>query len=206
MPRQVDHDQRRQHIVEALLRITSTQGLDAISLREVAHEAGMSMGAVQHYFASKDDMLLFALQQWLRLSVHNRFTARVQSRITADENKSPTAVLQAVAAEYLPHDEASRAEARISVAFLSRAAVVPALATHIAPAFTGFIRSLHDLFQNSGLPVDAEPEAQRLAALLDGLRLPVLIGALSYDEALVVIDRHLMLVRDRRPALEPTNE
>ncbi|WP_233157170.1 MULTISPECIES: TetR family transcriptional regulator [Amycolatopsis] len=33
-----------------------------MSLREVAAEAGVSMGRVQHYFASKDDMLGFALE------------------------------------------------------------------------------------------------------------------------------------------------
>ena len=205
MPRKVDHDQRRRNIVEALLRITSAQGLDAISLREVAHEAGVSMGAVQHYFATKDDMLLFALHQWLRLSVHDRFTARVESRIAAEATESPTAVLRAIAAEYLPHDEATRAEVRISVAFLSRAAVEPALAPYIAAAFAGFTRSMHDLFQNTGLSRDPAAEAQRLAALLDGLRLPVLVGALSYQDALAVVNRHLTLVGTDEQNHEPTN-
>ena len=48
MPRKVDHDERRRHIVGALLRIAGTQGLDAVSMREVAQEAGVSLGAVQH--------------------------------------------------------------------------------------------------------------------------------------------------------------
>ncbi|WP_186316025.1 TetR/AcrR family transcriptional regulator [Catellatospora sichuanensis] len=191
MPRKVDHDQRRRHIVESLLRITGTQGLDAVSLREVAHEAGVSMGAVQHYFASKDEMLLFALQHWLSLSVHDRFAERVRDRLDREPAGEPAAVLRAIAAEYLPYDAASRAEVQVSIAFLSRAAVAPALATALAPAFAGFIHTLGAVFRNTGWAIDAPAEAQRLAALLDGLRLPVLVGALSHRDALTVVDRHL---------------
>ena len=35
--------------------------MEAASLRAVAAEAGVSMGAVQHYFTTTDEMLLFAL-------------------------------------------------------------------------------------------------------------------------------------------------
>lgn len=191
MPRKVDHDQRRRHIVESLLRITGAQGLDAVSLREVAHEAGVSMGAVQHYFASKDEMLLYALQHWLSLSVHDRFTERVRGRLAGEPAGDPARVLRAIAAEYLPHDTAGRADALIAIAFLSRAAVAPALAAALAPAFAGFVGTLSTVFRSGGWPVDAPAEAQRLAALLDGLRLPVLAGALSHQDALAVVDRHL---------------
>ncbi|MEU7825510.1 TetR/AcrR family transcriptional regulator [Catellatospora sp. NPDC049133] len=191
MPRKVDHDQRRRHIVESLLRITGAQGLEAVSLREVAHEAGVSMGAVQHYFATKDEMLLYALQHWLSLSVHDRFAGRVRDRLAGAPAGEPAAMLRAIAAEYLPHDAAGRADALVAVAFLSRAAVAPALAAALAPAFAGFVRTLGTVFESAGPAIDAPAEAQRLAALLDGLRLPVLAGALSHRDALAVVDRHL---------------
>ncbi|WP_155372526.1 TetR/AcrR family transcriptional regulator [Catellatospora vulcania] len=194
MPRKVDHEQRRRHIVESLLRITGTQGLEAVSLREVAHEAGVSMGAVQHYFATKDEMLLYALQHWLSLSVHDRFAERVRARLTREPSGEPTAALRAIAAEYLPYDEACRSEVLVSMAFLSRAAVAPALAAALAPAFAGFAHTLSTVLQGAGVSIDAPAEAQRLAALLDGLRLPVLVGALSYQDALAVVDRHLALL------------
>ncbi|MFG2043826.1 TetR/AcrR family transcriptional regulator [Dactylosporangium sp. NPDC048998] len=191
MPRKVDHDQRRRHIVEALLRIAGTQGLDAVSLREVAHEAGVSMGAVQHYFATKDEMLLFALEHWLSLGVHERFTERVRRRLACEATGEPAAVLRAVAAEYLPHDEPSRSDVLVAIAFLSRAAVEPALAAALKPAFDGFVDTLCTLLRNVEGSTDAPAEARRLAALLDGLRLPVLIGALSHEDALAVVERHL---------------
>ncbi|MDP9794575.1 AcrR family transcriptional regulator [Catenuloplanes nepalensis] len=187
MPRKVDHEARRRHIVESLLRITAEQGLEAVSLREVAAAAGVSMGQVQHYFATKDDMLLYALRHWLSLTTHDGFAARVARRAAIGPVGG---VLGAIAAEYLPYDEISRDEARIAAAFLSRAAVRPELAAALAPAFAGFADVLRGALDGMGVP-DAPAEAGRLAALLDGLRPPVLIGALSYADALAVVDRHL---------------
>ena len=60
IPRRVDRDQRRATIAEAILRIAASRGLDEVSLRDVAAEAGVSMGQVQHYFATKSEMLRFA--------------------------------------------------------------------------------------------------------------------------------------------------
>ena len=191
MPRTVDHEQRRRHIVDALLRITGTRGLEAVSLREVAQEAGVSMGAVQHYFATKDEMLLFALDHWLTLGVHERFTARVRSRLVREAASEPAALLRLMAAEYLPYDEPSRSDVRVAMAFLSRAAVEPVLAAALTPAFHGFVTALDEILHGLIGPARAPIEARRLAALLDGLRPPVLIGALAHEDAMAVIDHHL---------------
>ncbi|WDZ87923.1 TetR/AcrR family transcriptional regulator [Micromonospora cathayae] len=123
--------------------------MDAVSLREVAQAAGISMGAVQHYFATKDEMLGYALRHWLRLSVHQGFSARVRTRLAG--GTTPTAVLSALAAEYLPYDEASRFDARVGVAFLARAAVAPDLAAALAPAFAGFVATLAGALAGAGV-------------------------------------------------------
>ena len=200
MPRKVDHDERRRHIVGALLRIAGTQGLDAVSMREVAQEAGVSLGAVQHYFASKDAMLLHALEQWLNLDVHRSFAERIRARVVREPAATPLATLRAVAAEYLPHDDATSLEARVGLAFQSRAAVTPALAAALVPAYTGFVDTLRGILQHNGRPLDPDTAARELAALLDGLRHPVLIGALPYADALSIVDGHLtrLLTHERR--------
>ncbi len=200
MPRTVDHDERRRHIVGALLRIAGTQGLDAVSMREVAQEAGVSLGAVQHYFTSKDAMLLYGLEQWLSLDVHSAFGERIRVRVTREAAVTALTTLRAVAAEYLPHDDATRHEARVALAFQSRGAVAPALAAALVPAYAGFVGTLRGILQNSGRPldVDVDAAARELAALLDGLRQPVLIGALPYPEALALVDGHLARLLDQR--------
>jgi AcrR family transcriptional regulator len=193
MPRKVDHEERRRHIVEALLRIAGTRGLDAVSLREVAQEAEVSMGAVQHYFSSKEEMLVYALSHWLSLSVHGGFTGRVRARLAKQYagDTSPHTILMALAAEYLPRHEPSRFDARLAVAFHSLAAFDPHLAKAAIPAFAGFAGTLRALLANANAELDAEAEAQRLAALLDGLRMPVLVGALSHKHGLALVERHL---------------
>jgi AcrR family transcriptional regulator len=186
MPRKVDHDERRRHIVEALLHIAGTEGLEAVSLREVAQGAGVSMGAVQHYFATKEEMIAYALAHWLGLSVHERFSARVRDRLGG--RTDPGSLLRAVAAEYLPHDEASRFDARVAVAFLARGAVDDSLHEPLGRAVAGFTGTLAALL---GQCPDPPFEARRLAGLLDGLRYALLLGSLTPGEAAAVVERHL---------------
>jgi AcrR family transcriptional regulator len=48
------------------LCIVAERGLDDVSVREVASAAGVSIGTVQHYFRTKDDMLFTAFQDVVR--------------------------------------------------------------------------------------------------------------------------------------------
>jgi AcrR family transcriptional regulator len=57
MPKVVDHEQRREELAAAVWRIASRDGLDAVTIRAVANEAGWSTGALHHYFADKEDLL-----------------------------------------------------------------------------------------------------------------------------------------------------
>src|ERR671910_1577923 len=61
MPRKVDHRERRELLADALMRLAAARGLEGVSLRHVAAEAGVSTGMVQHYFRTKDEMMTFAL-------------------------------------------------------------------------------------------------------------------------------------------------
>src|SRR4051812_50113981 len=63
MPKRVDHDERRRQLTEAMLRIASTRGLQAVSMREVAAEAAVSLRVVQYYFTDKQTLLNSGLTQ-----------------------------------------------------------------------------------------------------------------------------------------------
>jgi len=60
MPKIVDHAQRRAEIAEALWRVLAREGAEGVSIRSVAAEAGASRGIVEHYFASKDELVAHA--------------------------------------------------------------------------------------------------------------------------------------------------
>jgi AcrR family transcriptional regulator len=71
MPKQVDVDERRAELAAATRRVILRCGLEAATLRDVAREAGWSIGVLAHYFETKDELLRYSLADpaWLM----NRF-------------------------------------------------------------------------------------------------------------------------------------
>ncbi|MBA3240528.1 MAG: TetR family transcriptional regulator C-terminal domain-containing protein [Acidobacteria bacterium] len=55
-----DHDQRRTEIARAACDVILELGLENARLSEIAMRAGVTTGAVQHYFRSKEHLLLYA--------------------------------------------------------------------------------------------------------------------------------------------------
>jgi AcrR family transcriptional regulator len=104
----------------ALLRIVAEQGLDQVSVREVASAAGVSIGTVQHYFPTKDEMLAAAFAEVVR-----RVRVRLASVELGDDVRRN---LSTVLREFLPLDARRADEARIMLAFATRAANSPELA------------------------------------------------------------------------------
>ncbi|GAA1262786.1 transcriptional regulator [Planotetraspora silvatica] len=189
MPKIVDHEARRRHIADALLRIASRDGLDAVSLREVAAEADVSMGMVQHYFDTKDQMLMFALTQ---------LNARIGERVAAAmDAPSPRAFLRAAILELLPLDDERRSESRIGLAYLARSVVADDLAGLLRaalPYVIGFYAEQIRAAQALGeVHADLDPriEAVILYTMAQGLVNPALIGHLPPEEVVATVDYHL---------------
>ena len=63
MPKIVDHDARRAEIVDALWRVVERDGANAVSVRSVAAEAGMSKTGMAHYFSSGNELLAVAVER-----------------------------------------------------------------------------------------------------------------------------------------------
>ena len=104
MPKRVDHDERRREIAEALFRIAATQSLQAVTLRAVAAEAGISMFQVQYYFPAKEQMLQYAWHRIAELSGERSGRSIAEALRTGDER----AVIRACLLSVLPTDERSR--------------------------------------------------------------------------------------------------
>ncbi len=193
MPKRVDHDERRHRIAEALWRIASARGLEGASLRDVAAEAGISLGQLQHYFRSKDDMLVFALDHIGELAA-----GRIRTRLRAlPDSPSPRALLRETLAEMLPLDDRSRTGQLVQIAYFVRAVHderlrrrakegIPALRELLA----GWIRQA---IEAGDIAADRDPatEAVLLLALVDGLTGYVLLDVQSPKEAMALLDAHL---------------
>ncbi|MDH3621525.1 MAG: TetR/AcrR family transcriptional regulator [Gammaproteobacteria bacterium] len=62
MPKVVDHDVQRVTFAEAAMRLIAKHGMEGVTMRAVAAEAGLSYGSLFHYFESKDDLLMHAVR------------------------------------------------------------------------------------------------------------------------------------------------
>ncbi|GAB2852167.1 TetR/AcrR family transcriptional regulator [Actinocorallia aurea] len=182
MPKVVDHEARRRQISEALWRVVSRDGVDAVSVRSVAAEAGCSPGALRHYFPEQSDLIASALAL-----VSDRFAARIA---TLDVPGSPVEVIQAYCEQMIPLDEARRIEAEVWFGFVTRARLDPALdaLTHrVQNDLRGFLAQL--------LPyIGAAPEqVDTLHALIDGFTLHLLLypDRLSTDTVRARLRAHL---------------
>ncbi|WP_158641436.1 TetR/AcrR family transcriptional regulator [Amycolatopsis eburnea] len=192
MPKQVDHEQRRVQIAEALQRLTTRAGLEGVSLRHVAAEAGMSMGSVQHYFKTKDEMLLFALEHR-----HKLRSERITAKVLAEGPPTPRSILRACLVEILPRDPDSESDYLIGVAYFIRAVADPALAKVFGegmPELLAFFADQVRQAQEAGtVPASADPaaEAAILWALADSQGSEILMGHRTPAEAVATVDYYL---------------
>src|SRR5215831_16550834 len=74
--------ERERPLMEATLRIIGRKGLDGVTHRAVAAEAGMSLGAVTHHFKTRDILVDAALRHALAREVGRlrAFALTLQSR------------------------------------------------------------------------------------------------------------------------------
>lgn len=153
-------------------RLIAHAGLDAATMAAVAREAGFSVGLVQHYFASKDELLLFAYKRMTSEQLAR--VGRVVAEGEADQQPIRAILLRCMP-ELWPLDAARRGEYRVSKAFLARALDVPtvaAVARETAAMVRGEIARAVVNGKECGeveAATDAERAALELAALISGL-------------------------------------
>ncbi|WP_367125527.1 TetR/AcrR family transcriptional regulator [Streptomyces phytohabitans] len=172
MARTADHDARRRQICAAVRRIVVEEGLDVATMARVAREAGFSVGLVQHYFPSKDALLLHTCRQ-----VMADVNTRVAALITEGEKREQAIRTTAFASlkEMLPLDAARRDEYRVTRTFRGRALDNPDFADTVRSTAADLRAQLARAVTNGKecgeVPADTDPElaATRITALLDGL-------------------------------------
>ena len=188
MPRKVDHGERRELLADALMRLAAARGLEGVSLRHVAAEAGVSTGMVQHYFRTKDEMMTFALGM-----VMNRIRERLQAEVAP---ASPRELVRGLLLQVLPLDETRQLENHVVLAFLAYAAVKPSIASGLREVVAEMRTYLADQLRAAGPAggVDPERAAAGLLALVDGLGLQLLSRQYAEEDAVAALDAQLALL------------
>jgi AcrR family transcriptional regulator len=79
-PRTPIEDLRRVELIAATLRVVSANGFDRTTVRDIARAANASVGSVNYYFKSKDDLVRTAVAE-----TDARFRAHVQEAVAGAE-------------------------------------------------------------------------------------------------------------------------
>jgi AcrR family transcriptional regulator len=156
----------------AVHRLIAHHGLDAATMAAVAREAGFSVGLVQHYFESKDELLLFAYE---RMNADQ--LGRVARLVVEGEaaERPIRAILLRCMPQLWPLDAARRGEYRVNRAFHARSLDVPAIAEvareTAATVRAQIARAVRNGKQCGEVEQGTDPElaAVELAAVVEGL-------------------------------------
>ncbi|MEV0248043.1 TetR family transcriptional regulator C-terminal domain-containing protein [Nocardia sp. NPDC050712] len=190
MPKLIDHAQRQQEIAEAVWRVIQRDGVSAVSVRDVAAEAGISTGSLRHVFASKTELLAYSMRL-----VQKRVRERAEAHVTIT---APWERALAVIAEFLPLDADRRCEMDVNLALVAESPAHPLLKEIALDAYrelrAGCVTVLTRLAEYGLIrpALDIEAEAIRLHALIDGIALHSLLGdASAAHTAEDVIVQHL---------------
>jgi AcrR family transcriptional regulator len=193
VPRRVDHEERRRELTGALLRIASTRGLQAVSMREVAAEAGVSLRVVQYYFTDKRSLMASGLAELVA-----RMDRRVRERAAAlGTGLPPRAVLEVVLTSVLPTDEPSRLDQLAWTAYHAAGLTDPEGTAGLTAEGLAGPNALERLLtgvlaraQEAGEVDpgrDARAEVVGLLAMANGLTSSVLGGQRGVDDAVAVL-------------------
>jgi AcrR family transcriptional regulator len=178
MPKVVDVDERRNELTDAAARVIARSGIEAATLRDVAAEAGLTTGALTHYFADKRELMLCTFQA----SLERRRSQRPTPVPAPDDARL---ALVASLEGALPLDDDRRRHWMVTIAFCSQAAGDDELAAAQRDAYREFRNHVTALVRRCGLASgrSAQQTAEHLIAVADGVAVQALFDPQSWSAA-----------------------
>ena len=196
MPRHVDLEQRDALVTAACLRILERDGLAALSVRNVADEAGIAPASLRRLFPTQD-----ALREHCLTRIEERLARRIEGLRSTGRD-----LARDVVAQVLPLDAERIAEVLAQVQLGVLARTDPNLAATARRLNTGVGRvcahALAVLAEAGGIADDRvhDDEADRLHALVDGLAVECTWDpdARTPERVVALVDLHLDGLRAAR--------
>ena len=187
MPKIVDHDKRRNAIARAAMSVIAERGLEATKLSDIGRLAGVTTGAITHYFADKDAVLMAALE-----AAYEDMFVRM-SRVTSQGDYQAFDVLSVA----LPTSAPMRRAMAVWLAFWSRSIAEPKIASAQKGFHRRWQRQVRELVERSGgaghghAPDDVDDLCEGISAHVNGL----IIRGLVEPRAWPKTRQHEVLVR-----------
>jgi TetR/AcrR family transcriptional regulator, transcriptional repressor of bet genes len=172
----IDHEQRRADIAAITIDLVAREGMEAATIRRIAAEAGFSTTAITHYFADKQDLLVWTFQ---RLSEEGE--RRFEEAMAQDPSDLVGALMTMV-----PWCPANVRRWKAYIAFWDKAARDPEWARLLTRATVAGTASLAALLRpRFDRAADAEAAGELLDAILQGFALQMLVSPSAWNESRV---------------------
>lgn len=192
MPKIVDHEERRRDIAKAVLRVVAREGVRGANLRSVANAAGWSTGVINHYFGSKQALLVAALREAAR-SVGDQMTSIQLLESGGDRVR---ALLEAG----MPLDDERSATCRIFFHFTAEGIVDPELGAELASYYAwwrAYVQTAveHAQLQGQFASFDARALSESLVGLAEGLGVQGMFDAATMNPERLRLHLAVMIER-----------
>ena len=141
MPKIVDHDVQRVKFAEAAMSLIAEHGLEGVTMRAVAAEAGLSYGSLFHYFSSKDELLMHAVRHSTSLQANriNKFTSHYSGLKALEHLLCDDAII----------NESSRDDWMVWLTLLHKAALQKSFAKTYAELIDGWQATIAGLLDDA---------------------------------------------------------
>ena len=209
MPKIVDRGQRRDEVAAALWRLAHREGWNAVSLRRVAAEAGLSLGSLQHYFAGMDDLLDYSVGGVLDI-LDERL---VDQLTTLADPRNAESTVRELLRSMIPgatdspgpaatpiSDDDRRIQLMAWLTVVNRAAQNPEMSARLSAGSARLADAIAAVLQAGTprrSPGDAQRDARGLLSLVEGLLLQLARRDIGPDEASAVITHFVALTFGR---------
>ncbi|KIO58529.1 hypothetical protein B4064_3716 [Caldibacillus thermoamylovorans] len=188
MPKIVDHDNRKKAIAEATWQVILEQGMKGATVRNIARKAGLSLGALRHYFSTQEELLIYAMDL-----VKERVAERVEK--IALKNLPPKEMILQMLLEIVPTNETTRAEMEVWLEFVLYFRNKGNRESQNDGILEGIQKLLDSLDRAQFLKkeIDKDLETERLCALIDGLAIHAILNPerLTKERIISILAHHI---------------
>ncbi len=173
MPKIVNHEQKKKLIAESAWGIIEEKGIEHASIRAIAASAGLSPGALRHYFSTQDELLLFIVDYFL--------TRRAHKATELNISLIPIKAAKEIILELLPINSEKRTATGVWWVFAIRSLTSSTLQTkkdELTDGLHHLTKTVLDLLDSAELlpaSINIELETFRLAAVVEGLTILALL-------------------------------
>lgn len=172
--------------MDAVDELIRTQGIDRISMTDVANSAGITRTALYNYFPDKPALLL-AFTEQVNSAFVERYRRELPSGVSAARRLSAFVRLQLEGIMAHPHPPAAELGASLGPD------AYQALAAHVAP----MQRLLTEILEEGTAagefdPLPAEPISRLTLSMVGSQRLPLVSGEIDLDETHALVTRFVL--------------